>query len=169
MYDRNKDDTYFDLFYINKSDEKGYDDVSIHVQICDNIDRCNKKLTVLEQEAQEEESYKFQVLELLEKQDPTQKWCLGQCSAYIPTFSFNARDHATLISKVLKFHDMNPKMCHFIYIGPGVKVELENNTALSEKRRVVELFRQITGSKTRYRPHAPKKPSRYHSLLNGPH
>ena len=144
--------------------------MSIHVQICNDVDSCNQKISILTEEAGKQESYKFQMIELLEKQDPSQKWCLGQCSAYIPTFSFNARDHAILIQKVLKFHGMNPKMCHYIYISSGVKVELEQtcqSTGIGEKRRVVEVFRQICGSKTRFRPHGSKKPSRYHSLVTG--
>lgn len=167
LYDRDRDDQHFDLFYVNKSDDKGYDDVSIHVQICDDLAGCNQKLTVLQQEAGKEESYKFQMIELLEKQEAMQKWCLGQCSAYIPTFSFNARDHATLIAKVLKFHGMDPKMCHYIYVASGVKVDLEHQTGISAKRRVVEVFREICGSETRFRPHGSKKPSKYHSLVTG--
>jgi len=164
LYDRDRDDQHFDLFYINKQDERGYDDISIHVQICDDIKSCDKKLTILQREQRKEESYGFHLLELMEKHDPTQKWCLGQCSAYIPTFSFSHRGHATLILKVLKFHRMNPKMCHFIYIGPALKVELEDGPSIAEKRHVVEIFREISGSTTRFRPHGPKKSTEYHGM-----
>lgn len=166
MYDRDRDDQHFDLFYISKS-EKGYDDISVHVQICTNPTRCGQKLNLLEQYRDNGDSQKFHLLEMLDKGIGRQKWCLGQCLAAIPTFSFNVRDHALLLSKVLKYHGMNPILCHSIYVGPGVKVELEQKQGIGAKRKVVELFRKICGSETRFRPHAPKKSARLHSLLTG--
>ena len=110
---------------VSKQEEKGYTDTTIGIQICEG-QRCNEKLETL----QSGSPFAFQSVNIEETMNPQQRWCLGQCSGDIPDFSFTLKEHAKLIGKVLEFHGLNAKLCHFIYVGVGVRVErkeIENN------------------------------------------
>ena len=148
-YDRESEHQHFDLFYLKKQDEKGYDDVSLQIEICDDIEKCNEKLKCLEDRS----PFGFSMANMMDNSNRKQRWCLGMCAAYIPMYSFVLRDHAKLIGKVLKYHNLNPVQCHYIYVGEQFDIKIEN------KEKIVNEYNAVFGSKTKFRPHAPKKPA----------
>eukprot|EP01083_Nonionella_stella_P078700 215525_1 len=156
LYDRKRGDQYYDLYYLSKQDEKGYDDTTIGIEICDDRDACNKKLDMLDSG----DMFAFASVDMNERLRSNQRWCLGQCASYIPNNSFNLNEYAILIGKVLEFHGLNPRLCHYIYIGVGVKGETKH------KSKIVDAFNVKYGTNARYRPHKQKRPMLLHDIFN---
>ena len=134
---------YYDIFYLFQTNEKGYTYLSIYIEICDNVTKCDEKLAMLQDG--------FDRVNELERTNPKQRWCLGQCLSYIPKYSFNIQEHAILIAKVLDFHGLDPKLCHYIYLGVGM------NSSMNYKKKVVDAFKKKYNTNTKYRPHQQKR------------
>ena len=148
-YDRKSGHQHFDLFYLKKQDDCVFDEVLLQIEICNDIKRCNKKLECVNSNSY----FGFREINMMDNMERRQRWRLGGCASFIPSYSFVLRDHAKLIGKVLKYYDLNPVRCHYIYVGAGFDHSIE------EKEMIVNEYRSMFGSQTKFRPHAPKKPS----------
>ena len=148
-YDRESGHQHFDLFYLKKQNDSGFESVVLQIEICNDIKRCNKKLDCVSSNSY----FGFSQSNMMDKMEQRQRWTLGSCSAYIPSFSFLLQDHAKLIGKVLNYNGLNPARCHYIYIGVGF------HNSIEDKEMIVNHYRDIFGSQTKFRPHAPKRPS----------
>ena len=146
-YDRKSGHQHFDLFYLKKQHETGRMDIFVQIEICDDIKWCNKKLEFIESGS----VLGFSVANSMDSQKRRQRWCLGMCPAYIPVYSFVIRDHATFLGKVLKYHNLNPVQCHYIYVGEQLDMSIES------KKKIVDEYNAMFGSKTKFRPHHPEK------------
>eukprot|EP01084_Bolivina_argentea_P082618 149574_1 len=136
----------YDVSYLSKQDEAGNDDISLNVDICDDRADCNRKLELIKDES----AFGYNLIEMLDRRKPKKRWCLGLCPSYIPNYSFSLKDHAKLIGKVLEFHKLDPVLCHYIYVGVGVRCDRK------EKSQVVDAFNEIYKAHAVFRSHKPK-------------
>eukprot|EP01084_Bolivina_argentea_P186786 321866_1 len=155
LYDIKTDIMYYDICYLAKDDEQGYQDIEIMMEICDDKKSCDDKLDTIE-------SYTFghEMIDMKEKLNPRTRWNLGTCPSSVPNYSFSLKEHAILIGKVLKFHNLNPKLCHYIYVG--IQIHVNRN----DKSKIVDAFNEIYGSNTRFRSHTKKEPMMFHDMMN---
>ena len=144
LYDRAANQHY-DICYLSIETSRGRPISAINLQLCNDIRECNSKLRLLETGL----PIAFDQVSMEESKEPIQQWCLGTCQSIVPNLLFSSKEYAILIGEVLEYHGLNPKLCHYIYIGVGVQVNSE------EKFEIIDEFNKIYASNAKFRPNRP--------------
>eukprot|EP01084_Bolivina_argentea_P224641 379810_1 len=147
LYDINGNNMYYDLFWLSKCDQKGNGMVKLMIEICNNKKHCDKKIKGINPLS----LFGYVEAHIDDENINKQRWSLGSIPSYIPNFSLSLNQHAILIGKVLEIHHLNPKLCHYIYIGIGIRCER------MKKKFIVDRFNEIYDTNALWRSHAPKK------------
>eukprot|EP01084_Bolivina_argentea_P319058 553416_1 len=147
-------DVLYDIHYICKRDEKGYEDYMLNILICNDKKACEDKIKMCNEG-------KHYIVDRMEMMGKIKKWCLGNCAAYIPNYSFQLKHHAVLILKILQLYKLKPKLCHVIYVGKEVRC------GYKEKGDIVAEFNKISGAKTLWKSHKRKHSNMLQELMGG--
>eukprot|EP01084_Bolivina_argentea_P260949 440832_1 len=152
-YDIDSDNMLYDLYYICKLSENGYRDYMLNIQICDDVQHCEDKIKMCNNGC-------HVMVDAMEKWEEQEKWCLGTCAAYIPSYSFKVKQHGILIWKVLQLFELNPKLCHSIYVGREVQC------GYKEKEEIVKTFNEISGANALWRSHKKQDANIFDGLMD---
>eukprot|EP01084_Bolivina_argentea_P214251 363761_1 len=125
-YDRDNQVEY-DIFYLCKTHDC-IQDIMIMYEICDGK-ACEDRINTVNDSP-------FVMIggSVISTAD---RWCLGSTVASIPNRSFELKQIAEFIGKVLEFNRLDASLCHSIYIG------LEVNVLFNEKPDIVKAYNSM--------------------------